>query len=365
MIIFIAIIVFITVFIFAFMQHPMFGKKSAGERLERIKRSPNYKKDAFENKSFTPMLTGDASYYKMMKQFFFEKRERVAPAGIIPSVKTDLLNLDVSKDVLVWFGHSSYFMQVDGKRILVDPVLSGHASPFSFMTKAFAGSDIYTTEDIPTIDYLFITHDHWDHLDYKALKKLKPKIKQVICSLGTGAHLEYWGYDKNIITEMDWDETISPADDFIVHSITARHFSGRTFTRNKAIWTAFVLQLPTLRILIGGDGGYDTHFVETGNKYGPFDLAILENGQYDSKWRYIHFMPGENLQAAKELGAKRVFPVHNSKFALGNHHWDEPLIKITEINKDFNIPLVTPMIGEEVNLRDETQVFSNWWVGMD
>ena len=127
----------------------------------------------------------------MFRDYISAKNKR--PPGKIPSVKTDLLNLQPDEDVLVWFGHSSYFIQVDGNKILVDPVFSGHASPFSFSIKAFEGTDIYTAEDIPELDYLIITHDHWDHLDYKTILKLKPKVKKVITGLGVGEHLEYWG----------------------------------------------------------------------------------------------------------------------------------------------------------------------------
>ena len=154
----------------------------------------------------TPMLSEGVGYYTVLKEFLFDKKDRVKPVDLIPSRKTDLLNLDPGKDVLVWFGHSSYFMQIDGKKILVDPVFSGAASPVSFNIKAFKGTDIYTTDDIPEIDFLFISHDHWDHLDYETVLKLKPKIKKIICALGIGAHLERWGFAKNIISEKNWNE---------------------------------------------------------------------------------------------------------------------------------------------------------------
>ena len=127
---------------------------------------------------------------------------------------------------------------------------------------------------------------------------------------------------------------------------------------------SYVFQSPTMKIYIGGDGGYDTHFADIGKKFGPIDLAILEDGQYDVKWKYIHLLPAQVLQAAKDLHAKRLFPVHSSKFALANHPWDEPLIKITELNQTVKIPLVTPMIGEFVNLKDDKQVFKSWWIGV-
>src|SRR5258705_1125855 len=190
------------------MAQPNFGKPPAGERLERIKKSPNYKNDQFQNIHLTPQLTEGVSMFSVLLQFFFGKSKRSRPAGVLPFRKTDLLNLDPGKNNLVWVGHSSYFLQVDGKKILVDPVFSGTASPFSFTTKSYPGTDIYTPDDMPVIDYLFISHDHWDHLDYPTIIALKPKIKKIITGLGTGAHLEYWGFDTSMIFEKDWDEKI-------------------------------------------------------------------------------------------------------------------------------------------------------------
>jgi len=338
-----------------------FGKLPTGERLQRIKNSPNYKNGAFQNLSHTPDLTDGATYFSVSKEFFFGKHKRLQPLDKIPSVKTELHNLPPEENVLVWFGHSSYFMQIQGKRILVDPVLSGNASPFSFTTKAFNGSDAYKSEDLPEIDYLFLTHDHYDHLDHKTILRLKSKVNQVICALGTGAHLEYWGYEANKITELDWNESFSPAEGFQVHSVPARHFSGRGFKRNQTLWTSFVLKTPTLQLFIGGDSGYDSHFTEIGKTFGGFDLAILENGQYNKSWKHIHLLPDEILRAAKELRAKRILPVHSSKFALGIHPWDEPLNLISENNKFEKLNLLTPMIGEKVELHNPDQLFSEWW----
>jgi len=364
MLILISIPVLLIIVVFAFLHLPRFGKLPSGARLERIKKSVNYKNGHFQNLSETPMLTAEGGMFTVLKQFFFDKKTSVTPVDMIPSMKTDLLNLDPAKDVLVWFGHSSYFMQVDGKKILVDPVFSGAASPVSFNIKAFKGTNVYTTEDIPEIDFLFISHDHWDHLDYETILKLKPKIKRIVCALGVGQHLERWGFDKNSINELDWNEEINLGEGFTVNATVARHFSGRGFVRNKTIWVSFILHTPTMKIFIGGDSGYDTHFAEIGKTFGPFDLVILENGQYNKNWKYIHMQPFETLQAAKDLQAKRVFPVHNSKFPLATHPWDEPLKKITELNSDVNLNLATPMIGEEIFLKDHTQKFSKWWEGI-
>ncbi len=351
--------------IYAFFRQPQFGRLPQGERLEKIKRAPNYQNGSFQNLSETPDLTEGATYFSVGREFFFGRKKRVSPKHKIPSEKTDLLNLESNKDVLVWFGHSSYFIQIDGKKILVDPVFCGYASPFSFSTKAFEGTNNYTADDMPNIDFLFISHDHWDHFDYKTLKKLQPKIKQVITGLGTGQPLEHWGYHSNQIIEKNWNEHTILEEEFTVDTVPSRHFSGRLLKRNQALWTSFVLQTPTMKIFIGGDSGYDNHFAAIGKEFGPFDLVILENGQYDKSWKYIHLMPGQVLQAAKDLNAKKLLAVHNSKFAIANHAWDEPLINIAKECVNENIKLLTPKIGEQVNLKDDDQIFSEWWNGVD
>lgn len=195
-------------------------------------------------------------------------------------------------------------MQVDGKCILVDPVLSGNTSPIRFTTTSYKGSDVYIPADFPAIDYLLITHDHWDHLDHSTVLKLKLKIKKIITGLGTGAHLEHWGFDTNDIIEKNWNETIQLDNGFIVNTTPGRHFSGRGLKRNLSLWMSFVLTTPTMKIFIGGDSGYDTHFKTIGNAYGPFDVAILECGQYNPYRKYIHLMPEEVVQTGIDLQTK-------------------------------------------------------------
>jgi L-ascorbate metabolism protein UlaG (beta-lactamase superfamily) len=359
MIIFILILVLLAA-VYAFIQQPQFGKFSSGERLEKIRRSPQYKNGQFQNINKTPALAEGVSYYTVFKEFFFGKSNRGIPSVLLPTKKADLVNLDSEKDLLVWFGHSSYYMQIDGKKILVDPVLSGSASPIKFTTRSFKGSDVYTAEEIPIIDYLFITHDHWDHLDYDTLRKLKPKIKTVITGLGVGEHLEYWGYDKNIIIEKDWNEEIKLDNSFSVITAPARHFSGRTFKRNSSLWMSYVLIAPGMKIYIGGDSGYDDHFALIGKQYGPFDLAILENGQYDKNWKYIHMMPEEVVQAAQDLRAKKLFPVHWSKFSLSIHSWDDPIIRLVKEAQKKGVEVLHPMIGEAIYFKENIQSTA-WW----
>jgi L-ascorbate metabolism protein UlaG (beta-lactamase superfamily) len=343
---------------FAFLRHPQFGQLPSGERMERIIKSPNYKNGEFKNESETPMFVKNKSYFAVFKDFLFAQNK---PQNIIPSKKTDLLHLNPKNDILVWFGHASYFMQIDGKKILVDPVFSNSVSPVPFMTKAFKGTNIYTTDDIPEIDYLIITHDHWDHLDYETLLKLKPKIKKIVCGLGVGEHFEYWGFDKKILEEKDWNEIVTLDSGFTAYILPARHFSGRWVKRNQSLWISVLLQTPTSKIYISGDGGYDSHFATIGKEFGNIDFAILENGQYNESWQYIHMLPEQVIQAAKDLHVQRFIPVHNSKFALSIHRWGEPLQKIKALSETEKITIVTPMIGEQVNIKDSTQTFTEWW----
>jgi len=347
-----------------FFSQPKFGRKPSNGRFEKIQHTSNYKDGQFQNISHTPDLAEGANYYTVLKEFFFGKSKRNSPKDLIPSIKTDLKNLDPAKDILVWFGHSSYFMQLSGKTFLVDPVFSDHASPLSFTVKAFKGTCIYTPEDLPNIDYLIITHDHWDHLDYDTVSKLKPKVNQIITALGAGEHFERWNFDTNKILEMNWHQEADFGDGFKFNAVPARHFSGRGLKRNQSVWISLVLKTPNKTIYIGGDSGYDTFFKATGEMFGPFDLAILECGQYNKNWKYIHMMPEQTVQAAKDLNAKVLLPVHWGKFPLALHDWDEPILRVEKAAKLENMPLAHPQIGEALNLDDLTNT-KKWWEGLE
>ncbi len=346
--------------VYLFLRLPKFGQPATGARLTRIQQSLNYQNGKFQNQTPTPDLAPGVSYFTVTKEFFFNKSKYSLPPAPLPNQKTDLLNLDTAQNILVWFGHSSYFMQLDGKKILVDPVFSGSASPVKFTTRSYPGSDVYTPADIPPIDYLFISHDHWDHLDYETIIALKPKIRRVITGLGTGAHLEHWGYSPDIILEKDWFEATELDPGFKITATPARHFSGRGLKRNGTLWLSFVLQTPSQKIYLGGDSGYDAHFAAIGAAYGPFDLAILECGQYHEYWHYIHLLPEEVIKAAQDLKARQLLPVHWGKFSLALHAWNEPVTLLNELAREQNRPLLTPMIGEAVDLTNSYRSMA-WW----
>ena len=348
-------------FVMWFLQLPQFGKAPSGERLQRIKQSPHYQDGAFVNESLTPTFSEGHTFGGVLYSILFAKKTDVKPKEIIPSAFTNLHQLPAEADVLVWLGHSAYFLQIGGLKFLVDPVFSGNASPVPGSNQAFKGSDVYRVEDVPAIDYLLITHDHYDHLDYQTVKALNGKVKYVICGLGVGAHLERWGYPVGRIIEKDWNESLILEKGQTLHILPTRHFSGRSFKRNNTLWLSFLLETPNGKIYLGGDSGYGEHFAKIGNQFGPIDLAILENGQYNPAWHEIHCLPEETLKAAKALQTKRLMPVHSSKFALAMHPWYEPLTEITRLNSGYHVPLVTPMIGESVNLQEIGQAFQEWW----
>ena len=360
-----SILALITIVVVKFLNQPQFGRVPKGERLERVKNSENYRNGVFQNVYETKQVTSDKGYFSTIIEYLFVKKERLQPETALPSIKINLWELNRDKDVLVWFGHSSYLIQTDGKRILVDPVLSGAASPVSFFNKPFKGTDVYKPEDIPEIDYLVISHDHWDHLDYKTVMALKDRIGKVICGLGVGEHFEYWGFNKDNIVELNWNESRDIHNRFVVHCLPARHFSGRSIPINKSLWASFLIETPSQRIYIGGDSGYDTHFAEISNRFNGIDIAILENGQYNEEWKYIHLLPEQVVQAFKDLNAKKLFTVHHSKFALGYHPWDEPLKNISSFARRDSINLILPMIGEQVNLNDTIYTVNKWWEGIN
>ncbi len=359
MIIFLSILTVLVLLVLLFFNQQQFGRLPTGKRLERIKQSPNYRDGSFQNLSHTPDLAEGANTLKILKAFLFDAKDR-EPSGAVPFVKTDLKNLSDTAPQIVWFGHSSYLLKIEGKNILIDPVFSGNASPVSFFARSFTGSNEYSIDDFPFIDVVIITHDHYDHLDYKTILQLKDKAHHFYTSLGVGEHLSYWGIDESRITEFDWWDSIKVTSSIQLTAAPARHFSGRRFKRGQSLWSSFILQTPEHTIYLGGDSGYDTHFKTIGEKYGPFDLAILECGQYNAWWPYIHMMPEQTVQAAKDLNAKVLMPVHWGKFTLALHDWNESVERVAKAAKENDVTLTVPMIGQTVSIATHYPD-SVWW----
>ncbi len=335
------------------------GKLPNRDHMQDISRSPHFRDGSFQNESPTPMMSEEASYWKLMGYFFRKVKDKF-PSAAIPMVKTNLREADPATPSVVWFGHSSYLLSYLGKQILVDPVFSGHASPLPFMVKAFRGTDIYSAGEMPEIDYLVLTHDHYDHLDFKTVTALQSKVKKVICSLGVGSHLQHWGYDPAMIRELDWWQSLEPESMIRFTALPARHFSGRGLKRGQTFWSSFALEIGNQKLYIGGDSGYDQHFRQIGDRFGGFDIAFLECGQYNAYWPYIHMMPGQTVQAAKDLKASVLMPVHWAKFSLSIHPWNEPAKLVTPAARKAGQEIILPLPGERI---DYTRPYdqSGWW----
>ncbi len=359
-IILLLVLISLTVAACAVVSGPRFGKLPEGERLDSVKTSPNYADGEFRNTVPTEKFAEDAGMFSILWDGIFHRTDRLIPDHPLPVKKTDLKEL-TGEDALVWMGHSSWFMQLNGMRILLDPVFSDYASPFSFANKAFEGTNIYNAGDMPEIDILIISHDHWDHLDYNTVTALEPKVGKVICPLGVGSYLEYWGYPKNKITEGDWYDKFELDSEIVVHVLPARHFSGRLFKNNRTLWAGFAFKTPERKMFFSGDTGYGPHFAEIGELFGGFDLAVLDCGQYDRKWPYIHMTPEQSMTAASDLKAVCFIPGHIGRFAIANHPWDEPYNYLIKNSDNYTYRLITPMIGEPVLLNDSTAQYSRWW----
>ena len=321
------------------LSHPAFGRRMSKERKARIEASPNWRDGQFQNQISTPQFTGDKSMFKALWEFLMDSKKERVPKEAVPALKTDLKSLPTDRDWLVWFGHSSYLFCLDGKRYLVDPVLKMEF-PVTVMMHPFKGTDIYSPDDMPEIDVLIVTHEHWDHLDYATLRDLKDKMKHVVCPLGVAEYLEYWGYDPECITEMDWYEKVDN-----ITCLPTRHFSNRLFKRDQTLWASFMVESAGKKVYIGGDGGYDQRFKEIYERFGSVDLALMENGQYNKDWANIHLMPEDLEKAILDLQAKQVFTVHHDKFSLAPHAWTEPDSVAHDIAERNSIRLLDQPIG--------------------
>ena len=311
---------------------------------ERIQASPNYRDGMFQNQEPTPQFTGDsASTRSTLWRFLTNKDTLRVPQEPIPAIKTDLKNLPTDTDWLVWFGHSSYLFCLDGKRYLVDPVLKPEW-PATMMMKPFPGTDIYRPDDLPDIDVLIITHEHWDHMDYATLRDIRNRVTHVVCPLGIADYLRYWHYTDDQIIEMDWYEKANG-----ITCLPSRHFSNRLLgKRNQTLWASFMVEAGDRKVYIGGDGGYDQRFAQIHERFGAVDLAILENGQYNDNWKYIHTTPEDLEKVILDLQAKQVFTVHPDKYSLAMHPWYEPDSVAKNIAAKHNIRLMDAPIGSIV-----------------
>lgn len=353
----------------AWLQSPLFGAHPEGDRLARLSASPHFvtAEGVFRNLEATPIVVGeqDGRITGFVK-YLLDSPPRVRPDAALPAVKTDLRALPPGDDLVIWLGHSSYYVQLGGRRILIDPVLSDHAAPVSLSTRAFDGTTPYTLADLPSIDLLLITHDHWDHLDHATLTAIESRVAAVVTGLGVGAHLQRWGYPAGKLHERDWFGRVEPSPGLTVHVLPARHYSGRTLERNRTLWVGFALEHGGRRLLFSGDTGFGAHFTAIAKHLpGGFDLVALDMGQYDARWPLIHMTPEQAADAAEVLGAKALLPAHVGRFSIARHAWDEPFERIVAASTGRPLALATPIIGEPLRLDDSQRIRGPWWRGVE
>ncbi|MDO7852555.1 MBL fold metallo-hydrolase [Hymenobacter convexus] len=341
------------------------GKSTKAERQAYVKSGHyNAKKGEFVNLIPTREMTG-GSMPSVMWKFLFHKSPQAAPPGPLPQQALDSLAITRKTPDMVrvtWFGHSASLVEIGGQNVLLDPMLSVEMGPVSWATpKRYNPSLVITPEKLPAIAAVLISHDHYDHLDYATIRKIKDKVGHFYVPLGIAPHLRRWGVPAAKIVEMNWADSARVAPGLLVRCTPSRHFSGRGLgNRNSTLWSSWVLQTPAKRVFYTGDGGYGPHFAAIGQQFGPFDLALVECGQYNDSWADIHMRPEQSVQAARDARAAVMLPVHWGAFTESLHAWNEPVTRATAEAARLGQPITTPHLGEPVTLGTELPK-SRWW----
>jgi len=336
------------------------GSKAQGARLERIQASPRFDGEKFRNTFPVPEGLEKGKAIPTLKEFVFGKQRRV-PAGALPIV--DPL-ASWSRPVqsglrATWLGHSTVLLEIDGMRVLTDPVWGARVSPFSFAgPKRFHPVPVDVAR-LPSLDAILVSHDHYDHLDYPTILQLIPLRVPFITSLGVGAHLEAWGVPPELIIELDWWESHSIGG-LTFTAAPSQHFSGRSVSdRNRTAWSSFVVRGSHHAVFFSGDTGLTDEYVEIGQRLGPFDLVMLEVGAWGAAWGHIHLGPENALKAHALLGSGAFLPVHWGTFNLAIHAWDEPAEVLVKL-APTNALLIMPRLGQPIEPH-HVQSIDPWW----
>ena len=332
-----------------------FGGKVSKKDLAKYKNSKNWKNNKFQNLEHTTMDFSWRTFPSFLKAQMQNRASRKPKSPIpIQSFNTSNFLANAHEPKFIWFGHSVLLIQIEGKSILIVPMFGSNAAPIGpFQIKRFSEKTIQIIDELPPIDAILFTHDHYDHLGFESISKLKNKTNHFFVALGVARHLTSWGIAEHKITELDWHQT-AQLDTINLTFTPSRHFTGRGLTdRAKSLWGGWVLKTNDVAICVTGDGGYGNHFKEIGEKYGPFDIAFVECGQYNANWRQIHMHPEDSVQAALDLNANIAVPIHWAGFTLALHHWKEPVYRFTTEAKKKNLNFLTPLLGEIVSLKEK------------
>jgi L-ascorbate metabolism protein UlaG (beta-lactamase superfamily) len=343
------------------------GKNPSGEVLKKIESLPNYKNGQFQNlyQAVRPTTIDTIAKppiwrWTRLLKFLAGQSKEVLPSKTLIAVHTDLVNTTFDKPTVIWFGHSSFLLKAGTVNILVDPTFSGFAGPFKGAIKAFRGSNVYDERDMPAIDALVISHDHYDHLDYLTVKRLRKKIKRIIVPVGVASHFIYWGFPRNMITELNWNDSVKLTGSITITATPAHHRSNRTLKQKKTLWASYVISADGYKIFYSGDSGYSDHFKKIGEQYGPMDLAMMECGQYNLKWPQSHMFPYQSVQAAIDIGAAMTIPVHWGKYAESEHAWNEPVNLFKKAADSLKVPVTVPFIGLPYTIGTVMEI-PHWW----
>ncbi|QDO95731.1 hypothetical protein FNB79_13640 [Formosa sediminum] len=342
---------------------PEFGARPTSDQEILFKTTNHYENGKFINLGYVDMQMSVQNFGKMLIGYLNQQQKTIPkrPLKVENIIASDLINYHGSTRMF-WFGHSTFLLQIQTKNILIDPMFGAVPAPHPMLgTKRFSEHLPITIEHLPHIDAVIISHDHYDHLDYGSIIKLKDKVDHFYTPLGVGAHLESWGIPKHQIHELDWWQE-TQFENLTFACTPAQHFSGRGLTdKGKTLWSSWVIKSNNDNIFFSGDSGYGPHFKTIGDKYGPFDFAMIECGQYNTLWHEIHMYPEETAQAAIDVKAKHMMPIHWGAFKLAMHSWTEPVERLEEAAKTLQLDVITPRIGAPILLENTTENTQKWW----
>lgn len=344
---------------------PQFGSTPSEAKIAEYSKSANYSEEHFVNRERVEMNFTFGQFVENLFKFLRTQPNTVPPRPLPVSHldSTEVANYSSDSPRVVWFGHSAILLQISNKNILIDPMFGDVPAPHPWLgTKRFSKGLPLEIEKMPQIDAVIYSHDHYDHLDYGSIIKLKDKVNKFYVPLGLGSHLLEWGIEASRIVELDWwYET--KFEDLQLVCTPAQHFSGRGLSnRNSTLWASWVIKSEEHSIFFSGDSGYNSHFKEIGEKYGPFDFAMMECGQYNEQWKQIHMMPEQTVKAGLDVRAKLIMPIHWGAFKLAFHTWTDPVERLEVEAKRLGLPVTTPVIGVPIILSNPPLApIGHWW----
>ncbi len=340
---------------------PQFGRGVSKKQQIEYAKTNHYADGKFLNE--TPAII-EMNFLEWVQDMMKKDPSR-RPSKNIDVEKIDsveIVNHSTEITQLTWFGHSAFLLEMNGKKILIDPMLGDSPAPHRWLgPKRYSKELPIEIEKLPFIDAVILSHDHYDHLDYESIQKLKHKVGAYYTPLGVGNHLLEWGISQEKINELDWWGEIKLGEISLICT-PAKHFSGRgLFDRETTLWCSWVIKGEKENIFFSGDSGYGDHFKEIGQKYGPFDISLMECGQYNKNWKAIHMLPEETVQASIDLQSKLALPIHWGAFTLSLHSWDDPVERMTKKAAELNLAVTTPKIGEVLIIGDTNYPTEKWW----